>query len=73
MLLAAKEIDIVFTVDGREYLTKKHLVTEVKNECIGNGTCFEIDGFHFVEYYLLAIEDRSFQAVEFLCQNSLTR
>ncbi|VDD91971.1 unnamed protein product [Enterobius vermicularis] len=37
MLLAAKEIDIVFTVDGREYLTKKHLVTEVKNECIGNG------------------------------------
>ena len=27
-------IDIIFTNDGREYITRKHLLTEVRNECI---------------------------------------
>uniref|UniRef100_A0A914XKY3 E3 UFM1-protein ligase 1 homolog n=2 Tax=Plectus sambesii TaxID=2011161 RepID=A0A914XKY3_9BILA len=30
-------IDIVFTVDGKEYVTKQHLTTQIKNECLGNG------------------------------------
>uniref|UniRef100_A0A9J2PYX1 E3 UFM1-protein ligase 1 homolog n=1 Tax=Ascaris lumbricoides TaxID=6252 RepID=A0A9J2PYX1_ASCLU len=37
MLMASKAIDIVFTSDGHAYLTKKHLLTEIKNECIGRG------------------------------------
>lgn len=40
MLIASKEIDVVFTIDGQEYITRKHLVTEVKNECIGQGGLF---------------------------------
>uniref|UniRef100_A0A0N5ABY3 E3 UFM1-protein ligase 1 homolog n=1 Tax=Syphacia muris TaxID=451379 RepID=A0A0N5ABY3_9BILA len=35
-LLATKAVDIVFTTDGRAYVTKKHLMTEIKNECLGN-------------------------------------
>ncbi|VDK57813.1 unnamed protein product [Anisakis simplex] len=37
MLIASKAIDIVFTSDGNAYLTRKHLITEIKNECIGRG------------------------------------
>uniref|UniRef100_A0A915BQR0 E3 UFM1-protein ligase 1 homolog n=2 Tax=Parascaris univalens TaxID=6257 RepID=A0A915BQR0_PARUN len=37
MLMASKAIDVVFTSDGHAYLTKKHLLTEIKNECIGRG------------------------------------
>ncbi|MFH4976054.1 hypothetical protein AB6A40_002763 [Gnathostoma spinigerum] len=35
-LIASNAIDAVFTKDGRTYITKKHLLTEVKNECIAH-------------------------------------
>ncbi|CAG9532445.1 unnamed protein product, partial [Cercopithifilaria johnstoni] len=35
MLIKSKTIDILFTTDGKEYVTRNHLLTEVKNECIG--------------------------------------
>ncbi|VDN28743.1 unnamed protein product, partial [Gongylonema pulchrum] len=37
MLIASNAVDIVFTTDGKEYVTRNHLLTEVKNECIGRG------------------------------------
>ncbi|CAD5219001.1 unnamed protein product [Bursaphelenchus okinawaensis] len=30
-------IDIVVATNGKEYVTKKHLVTEIQNECVANG------------------------------------
>uniref|UniRef100_A0A914DF27 E3 UFM1-protein ligase 1 homolog n=1 Tax=Acrobeloides nanus TaxID=290746 RepID=A0A914DF27_9BILA len=33
-LISMNSIDIIFTNDGREYITRKHLLTEVRNECI---------------------------------------
>ncbi|VDK61992.1 unnamed protein product [Onchocerca ochengi] len=35
MLIKSKAIDILFTTDGKEYVTRNHLLNEVKNECIG--------------------------------------
>uniref|UniRef100_A0A0R3RQ74 E3 UFM1-protein ligase 1 homolog n=1 Tax=Elaeophora elaphi TaxID=1147741 RepID=A0A0R3RQ74_9BILA len=35
MLIKSKTIDILFTTDGKEYVTRNHLLNEVKNECIG--------------------------------------
>uniref|UniRef100_A0A1I7VDW5 E3 UFM1-protein ligase 1 homolog n=1 Tax=Loa loa TaxID=7209 RepID=A0A1I7VDW5_LOALO len=35
MLIRSKAIDILFTTDGKEYVTRSHLLNEVKNECIG--------------------------------------
>ncbi|VDK70142.1 unnamed protein product [Litomosoides sigmodontis] len=35
MLVKSKTIDILFTTDGKEYVTRNHLLNEVKNECIG--------------------------------------
>ncbi|KAH7721891.1 Protein C06G3.9 [Aphelenchoides avenae] len=35
-LMAMGAIDIVVTTDSKEYVTKKHLVTEVRNECIAS-------------------------------------
>ncbi|CAI4224356.1 unnamed protein product [Auanema sp. JU1783] len=35
-LIERQLIDVVFTRDGRSYVTKKHLSTEVKNECLAN-------------------------------------
>uniref|UniRef100_A0AC34RDP2 E3 UFM1-protein ligase 1 homolog n=2 Tax=Panagrolaimus sp. JU765 TaxID=591449 RepID=A0AC34RDP2_9BILA len=32
-LIESGAIDVVFTVDGKEYITKKHLLTELKLEC----------------------------------------
>ncbi|VDN54437.1 unnamed protein product [Dracunculus medinensis] len=37
ILIGSKAVDLVFTVDGQHYITKKHLLTEIKNECLGNG------------------------------------
>ncbi|KAM3717296.1 E3 UFM1-protein ligase [Dirofilaria immitis] len=34
MLIKSKAIDILFTTDGKEYVTRNHLLDEVKNECI---------------------------------------
>lgn len=39
MLIKSKAIDILFTTDGKEYVTRNHLLNEVKNECIGRGIC----------------------------------
>ncbi|KAK0419236.1 hypothetical protein QR680_014032 [Steinernema hermaphroditum] len=36
-LATANVIDLVFTTDGKEYVTKKHLVTEIRNECLARG------------------------------------
>ncbi|CAI2352218.1 unnamed protein product [Caenorhabditis sp. 36 PRJEB53466] len=36
-LIASQQIEVVFTRDGHSYVTKKHLETEIKNECIGAG------------------------------------
>ncbi|CAB3409785.1 unnamed protein product [Caenorhabditis bovis] len=36
-LIGNKLVDVVFTRDGHSYVTKKHLETEVKNECLANG------------------------------------
>ncbi|VIO98267.1 Uncharacterized protein BM_BM2026 [Brugia malayi] len=35
ILINSKAIDILFTTDGKEYVTRSHLLNEVKNECIG--------------------------------------
>ncbi|EJW80325.1 hypothetical protein WUBG_08767, partial [Wuchereria bancrofti] len=35
ILINSKAIDILFTTDGKEYVTRNHLLNEVKNECIG--------------------------------------
>uniref|UniRef100_A0AC34GNI9 E3 UFM1-protein ligase 1 homolog n=1 Tax=Panagrolaimus sp. ES5 TaxID=591445 RepID=A0AC34GNI9_9BILA len=34
-LITAKLIDVVFTCDGKEYITRKHLITEIKYQCAG--------------------------------------
>uniref|UniRef100_A0A915PJ19 Conserved oligomeric Golgi complex subunit 2 n=1 Tax=Setaria digitata TaxID=48799 RepID=A0A915PJ19_9BILA len=44
MLIKSKAIDIVFTSDGKEYVTRKHLLTEVKNECIGQEGRISLSG-----------------------------
>ncbi|EGT42012.1 hypothetical protein CAEBREN_08370 [Caenorhabditis brenneri] len=36
-LIACQQIDVVYTRDGNSYVTKKHLETEIKNECIASG------------------------------------
>ncbi|PAV84769.1 hypothetical protein WR25_14627 isoform B [Diploscapter pachys] len=36
-LFNRKAINVVFTRDGHSYVTTKHLMTEVQNECLGNG------------------------------------
>uniref|UniRef100_A0A1I7YS91 E3 UFM1-protein ligase 1 homolog n=2 Tax=Steinernema glaseri TaxID=37863 RepID=A0A1I7YS91_9BILA len=35
-LMSAKLLDLIFTTDGKEYITKKHLVTEIRNECLAH-------------------------------------
>ncbi|VDN06125.1 unnamed protein product [Thelazia callipaeda] len=37
MLVSSGDLDIVFTTDGKEYVTRDHLLTEIKNECFGQG------------------------------------
>uniref|UniRef100_A0AC35FTW4 E3 UFM1-protein ligase 1 homolog n=1 Tax=Panagrolaimus sp. PS1159 TaxID=55785 RepID=A0AC35FTW4_9BILA len=34
-LISTKLIDVVFTCDGKEYITRKHLITEIKHQCAG--------------------------------------
>lgn len=29
-------VDVVISSDGKDYITRKHLYTEIKNECIAN-------------------------------------
>ncbi|VDO35599.1 unnamed protein product [Haemonchus placei] len=36
-LIQRSLIDVVFTRDGHSYITKKHLATEVRNECVALG------------------------------------
>lgn len=36
-LINSGAINVVVTTNGKEYVTRKHLVTEVKNECIAAG------------------------------------
>uniref|UniRef100_A0A1I7S3A1 E3 UFM1-protein ligase 1 homolog n=1 Tax=Bursaphelenchus xylophilus TaxID=6326 RepID=A0A1I7S3A1_BURXY len=36
-LINSGAIDIVVASNGKEYITKKHLITEIENECIANG------------------------------------
>jgi hypothetical protein len=36
-LISNNAINVVVTTNGKEYVTKKHLVTEVKNECQAAG------------------------------------
>ncbi|CAP21869.2 Protein CBG00415 [Caenorhabditis briggsae] len=36
-LIASQQIDVVYTRDGHTYVTKKHLETEIKNECVAAG------------------------------------
>lgn len=36
-LIASHRIDVVYTRDGHSYVTKNHLETEIKNECIAAG------------------------------------
>lgn len=40
MLIKSKAIDILFTTDGKEYVTRDHLMNEVKNECVGRSIFF---------------------------------
>lgn len=35
-LISMRLVDIIISTDGRDYITRKHLLTEVKNECIAN-------------------------------------
>jgi hypothetical protein len=36
-LINTNAINVVVTTNGKEYVSKKHLVTEVKNECLAAG------------------------------------
>uniref|UniRef100_A0A1I7V4P1 E3 UFM1-protein ligase 1 homolog n=1 Tax=Caenorhabditis tropicalis TaxID=1561998 RepID=A0A1I7V4P1_9PELO len=36
-LISSRQINVVFTRDGHSYVTKQHLETEIKNECIAAG------------------------------------
>ncbi|KAK0398625.1 hypothetical protein QR680_002681 [Steinernema hermaphroditum] len=35
-LITAQILDLIFTTDGKEYITKKHLITEIRNECLAH-------------------------------------
>ncbi len=29
-------VDLVHSIDGKEYITRQYLATQIKNECLGN-------------------------------------
>lgn len=35
-LIQKKAIDVVITSNGKEYVTRRHLRTEIRNECLSN-------------------------------------
>ncbi|CAI5449864.1 unnamed protein product [Caenorhabditis angaria] len=62
-------IDVVYTRDGQSYVTKRHLETEVKNECIAAGgraplteiaTSLNIDFDHIERTARIIIQDPDF-------------
>lgn len=36
-LIASGDIQLYISSDGKEYVTKRHLLTEIRNECLNNG------------------------------------
>ncbi|KAL3985346.1 hypothetical protein ACH3XW_38255 [Acanthocheilonema viteae] len=50
ILVKSKAIDILFTSDGKEYVTRNHLLNEVKNECIGRVSLYDLAQSLNVDY-----------------------